>query len=369
MRKTKNNFIDINIVDNILDQADKYVIEEFSTNINEGDVNALKQATHIFLSNINDIYKKIQGFNQFKKAEHKLKELEEGKGKSSPSAVEQYRQDIITYKEYRITKEEFNIFMSQLDKFQAVLNSYLGKKIQTIYLYNDGKSVEIFKLVGDISNAVVQDIASRGAGLSARFNASAINNSSVFEKMNIANKNENVTKTYQEVLERGNESRKWLTKKGMMIFWYPNSVWKKMLVAGGAGDIGEAYLSFMLDNERMNLIQGYDMELDIDVFMLSGVRLVDNISGLLKGDFSVDDIEYAAKSEGASMMGYRQILKLANNIEVSTPDEIIEIINKEYAKILKKERTGSGRRNKMQEVLNDSVDNLLIDFTKNRLKK
>ena len=355
------------IADELLNIADNIVLEEFPTII-KGDASTLKNAANIFLSNISEIYTKIQGFNTFKKAEYKLKQLEEGKGSASPSAVVQYQKDIITYKAYRISKEEFDIFISQLDKFQTSLNAYLGKQIQTIYLYNDGKTVEIYKLVGDISEAVRQDIASRGAGISARFDSNAINNNSVFEKIDNAQKNESVTKTYKEVLERGNESRKWLTKRGMMIFWCPNAVWKKMYVAGGAGDIGEAYLSFMLDDERMSLITGSDMELDVDVFMLSGVRLVDNISGLLKGDFSVGDIEYAAKAEGASMMGYRQVIALANLISKSNVDEIVNIIQEKYDKILKKEKSGSGRRNRMKEVTNDSIDNILKDFTKKRLK-
>jgi len=357
----------LEIADDLLLAADNYVIEEFPT-VAKDNVIALKEATSIFLSNIKDIYEKINGFNLFKKAEHKLKELENGKGKSSPKVVEEYRRNIMTYKNYQITKEEFSIFISQLEKYQKSLNNYLGQTIETIYLYNDGNTVEIYQLVGDLSQAVTQDVASRGGGLSARFSASARNNTSVFQKMILANKNENVTKTYQEVLIRGNESREYLTKKGMLIFWYPNQVWKKMYVAGGAGDIGEAYLSFMLDDERMNLINGNDMEWDIDIFMISGVKLVDNISGLLKGDFSVGNIQYAAKAEGSSVMGYRQVIKLANDINNSTPEQVVEIMQKEYNKILMKEKKKSGRRNKMAEVVGDSVDNVLIDFTKKRMK-
>lgn len=358
-----------NIADNILEEADNFILEQIPEVVKE-DTESLYIATKVFLKNIDLIYTKIQNFNIYQKSAHKLRELASGKKKFSQSQISSFKKDLEIYKGYQIADKEFEIFYSQIEQYQKALNQYLGKTIKTIFLYQDKNgAVEIYELVGDLSKAITKDIASRGGGLSARFSASKINDSSVFQKYKTALDSENVTKTYTEVLLRGQESRKYLKKRGMLVFWQPTGVWKKMYVAGGAGDIGEAYLSFMFSEERMRMFHG-SMEQDIDVFMIDGVALVNNISGLLKGDFSVDDTEYAAKAENASVMGYKQIMNIANNIN-KNPDKVADIMNKEYNKILRKEKSGKGRRNKLIECLDKTlIDEIepLQDFTKNRME-
>ena len=359
------------IADQVLNMADKYSLEEFNEVI-KGDVQSLYNATKIFLKNIELIYEKIQGFNLYQNAEHKLRELVEGKKSFSQSKISEFKKNLEIYKGYQIADEEFKIFYSQIEKYQKALNQYLGKNIKTIFLYTDKTSgaVEIYELVGDLSEAITKDIASRGGGLSARYSTAKLKDNSVFQKYQTALNSENVTKTYSEVLLRGQESRKYLEKRGMLVLWYPSGVWKKMFVAGGAGDIGEAYLSFMFSEERMRMFHG-NMEQDIDVFMIDGVALVDNISGLLKGDFSVNDTDYAAKAENASVMGYRQVINLANKIN-NNPEKIVNIMDNEYNKILRKEKSGKGRRNKLVDALSNTIsteiEKPLQDFVSNRIK-
>ena len=357
------------IAGRLLDLADEEVLNIALPDVLQGDAVALHKATMAFLENIKECYAKILQFNELKKAEHNIRQYEKTGGGLSESKAAELRQHVDTYKELKIQEGEFKFFMSQLGKYQQSLNTYLGKEIQTLYLYRgpDG-TVTVYNLVGDVSNAVYQDIASRGGGLSARFSTSALGDETVFKKMKTASKDSQngegyLTSTYLETMRRGEISREILQKNSMLILWKPAGVWKKMLVAGGAGDLGEAYLSFLMSDERVNLFKG-NMEPDIDIFMLQGVALVDNISGVLKGDFSANGIDYAAKAEGASMMGYRQVIKLALEIAASTPEHIVQIMKREYGKILKKEQSGSGRRNKMIESLASAEDDILEEFKK-----
>lgn len=357
------------IAGNLLDLADEEVLQIGLPEVLQGDAVALRSATMSFLANIKECYSKIMRFNELKKAEHNIRKYEKGESKLSASNVQQLREHVATYKELKIQEEEFNFFMSQLGKYQQCLNNYLGKEIQTLYLYKGPNgTMEVYRLVGDVSKAVYQDIASRGAGLAARFSTRAIEDSTVFEKMRTASKDTQngegyLTSTYLETLRRGEISREYLKKNGMLILWKPAGVWKKMMVAGGAGDLGESYLSFLMSEERTNLFKG-NMEPDIDIFMLQGVALVDNISGVLKGDFSIGDIDYAAKAEGASMMGYRQVINLALEIAASTPDHVVQIMKREYGKILKQEQSGKGRRNKLIDSLDGLEDELLQEIEK-----
>lgn len=351
------------IADNLLDLADEEILNTALPQVLEADAESLKNATTAFLGNIKGCYQKILRFNEFKKAEHKIREFEKGKGNLSTSKVAELREYVARFKELKIQEQEFNFFMSQLEKYQKALNNYLGKEIQTLYLYkNADGEVTVYQLIGDISKAVYQDIASRGGGMSARFSAKSINDETVFKKMKQSTAEDSyLTSTYLETLRRGEKSREIIKSNGMLVLWKPAQVWKKMFVAGGAGDISEAYLSFLMSEDRLSLFRGSDMEMDIDIFMLQGVQLVDNISGVLKGDFSANGVDYAAKAEGASVMGYKQIINLALQIEKETPDKVVKTMAAEYGKILRKERSGSGRRNKLSEHLSTEEERLLAE--------
>lgn len=361
-----------NIAGELLDLADEQVLQRELPEVFQEDAQSLKLATSSFLQNIKITYAKILRFNEMKKVEHKIRELQKNTESFNESKIAELQKYLSDFKNLKIEENEFNFFISQLEKYQKSLNNYLGKKIETLYLYQgpDG-TVTIYKLTGDLSKAVYQDIASRGGGMSARFSASAINDKTVFSeiksstaesrKLDESNSENKLTEAYLEALRRGEKSREIIKSKGMLILWKPAEVWKKMFVAGGAGDLGEAYLSFMMSEDRVKMFNS-TLEWNIDIFMLQGVALVDNISGLLKGDFSANGIEYAAKAEGASVMGYRQVINLALEIELASVDQVVKIMQREYGKILRKEASGAGRRNKLAEGLSNTEEKLLADF-------
>ena len=360
------------IAGELLDLADEEVLEKGLPEVFQEDAQSLKLATSSFLKNIKNTYAKILRFNEMKKTEHKIRELQKNTESFNESKIAELQKYLSDFKNLKIEENEFNFFISQLEKYQKSLNNYLGKKIETLYLYQgpDG-TVTVYKLIGDLSKAVYQDIASRGGGMSARFSASAMNDKTVFSeiksstaesrKLDESNSENKLTEAYLEALRRGEKSREIIKSRGMLVLWKPAEVWKKMFVAGGAGDLGEAYLSFMMSEDRVKMFNS-TLEWNIDIFMLQGVALVDNISGMLKGDFSANGIEYAAKAAGASVMGYRQVINLALEIELASVDKVGKIMQREYRKILRKEASGSGRRNKLAEELSNAEEKLLADF-------
>lgn len=344
------------LADKALEIGDDYVISELPE-VFKNDAQSLLNMTAVFLNNIKDLYIKIQLYNLIKKVEHQIRNGIQN------TNVSEYQRWIWFYKKYAITDKEFQLFMSQIFKYQQGLMQYLGKQMKTLYLYQDGNNVIIYEAVGDTTSMLKQDIASRGGGLSARYKEPDFSNSTFKQLQMVAANKDYVTPTYLETLRRGQLSRtEGKVKNGMLILWKPDSVWKKMFVAGGAGDLGEAYLYFMMDEERIKKFHG-NMEPDIDTFLLSGVALVDNISGLLKGDFDVGDIEYAAKSAGASAMGYKQVISFANKISKSSVEDIAKYMTNSYKRIQNKAKEKKGTRNKAMEAsMNDTVDKLLSEL-------
>jgi len=75
------------------------------------------------------------------------------------------------------------------------------------------------------------------------------------------------------------------------------------------GDIKEAYASVILDRQinSTKLFNNEKLDNNVHSFM-EEVSKVDNESGLLKGDVTVGQIEYAIKGVAASTLGIRQII-------------------------------------------------------------
>lgn len=324
----------------------------------------LRAETKIFLRNIEEVRGKVESFNEQEKKLYKLRKQAQS---ANPSAAVSFAQSISEYKASRLKEEEFKTFMQHIHWYQERLNAFFGQEIKTVYLYQGPKGqVEVYEVSGNVSDVLYADIASRGGGLVGRFSNNIANNSAL-SKMELGEIS-NVTDTYKEVLTRGEATRKELKTNALWIYWeYPSAVWQKMKVSS-AGDIGEAYLYFALDEEKAKMFQGA-MEHDIDLFMRYGVASVDNISGLLKGDFEVNGVQYAAKSAGASAMGYRQVLKLADGLEVMSSSEIVKKMQSEWNKLQKKSASGAGRRNvALAAAVDDTIDSMLIELTKRHRK-
>lgn len=349
----------LQLAQDILSQGDSIVSDEL-----EQDwlyrAERLKTETKIFLTNIEQVRARVESVNEQEKKLYKLRKQAQS---SEPGEATQFAQQISEYKASRLKEEEFKIFMQQIHWYQERLNAFFGQEIKTVYLYEGPRGqVEVYEVTGNISDALYMDIASRGGGISGRFSNNIANNGAL-TKMQLGEIG-NVTNTYKEILTRGAATKKELKTNALWIYWeYPSLTWQKMKVSS-AGDIGEAYLYFALDEEKAKMFRGV-MEQDIDLFMRYGVASVDNISGLLKGDFEINGVQYAAKSAGASTMGYRQVLRLADGLSAMSYGEIVKKMQAEWNKLQKKSVSGAGRRNAaMSAAIDDTVDSLLIELTK-----
>lgn len=101
------------------------------------------------------------------------------------------------------------------------------------------------------------------------------------------------------------------------VYWKPlnQRKWYKMKIAGGKGDIREAYAFFFLkDNVKANTLFMNHLYNNLDYFYNYGVHYVDNISGLYRPDVSNSEAGYSIKGLDASLAGFTQIQDLVNLI-------------------------------------------------------
>lgn len=206
-------------------------------------------------------------------------------------------------------------------EFQRVLNYVLDQKSVMVYVtIKDGKPQIIqFNEMDFISFG-----ASSSNQLTGRFNITKRRLAELKNKVSVIDPAEfedvdldrlaGLQDTYNEVIRRFQLARQ---VDSDMVLWNIGNEWYGMRVSGGEGDINEAYVSFaMLNNEIPTFQEG--MEENVEDYMTdttSGVGVVDNVSGLLQGDVSVNGIEYAIKSAGASTLGLKQIIELATTIK------------------------------------------------------
>ena len=97
------------------------------------------------------------------------------------------------------------------------------------------------------------------------------------------------------------------------------------------------------------------MEENIEDYMLQGVALVDNVSGLLQGDVTVGDIEYGVKSAGASVLGLTQITRLAQKI-LKDANFDVNKLREEKERLRKR---GKQRNTKATDMVNDAIDEII----------
>lgn len=354
-----------NIIEEIaevaVESADELVIKEF-TEVNKEDADALIAQTQFFLENVEGIYGKILSYNdlqkQVKNIKDRIKKLSETKKAEKINAKEiaDLNNDIAQIKIEQLKEDEFKLFISQFEKFQRVINSYFGIEVKTVFLYNDSNTGEIglYEVVGDIGELVDQSYSSSDYSMTARFKSNIDFSSSVLKKMETSQLGlEVLDNTYKEVLRRADISKKYIKKKStIIILWNPDGVWRKMEVKGGYGDLSEGYLYFAFNKQKRDLFTKI-LEQDVGVFMENGVASVDQIAGWLKGDVAAPDLgeitQIAAKTKGASLGGYKQLMNMALMIK-DNPQGFIDKINSAYKRMLNNESKGVGKRNKSRRL-------------------
>lgn len=211
-------------------------------------------------------------------------------------------------------------------KFQNQLNELLNQKVELVYVFNDEKTNPILYTIDQrtLTSALYYQ-SNGGDKIRGRFRQdmnnfkSCLNNLTKYQLYEDFNLNY-FNYTYKQIIWRFNYGH---SRGSNLIMWLnpiyrgPNNQITKWLKAsvGQQGDIKEAYASILLDR-KINSVKLFDDEkLDNNVHsFMEELAKVDDESGLLKGDVTVGQIEYAIKGVKASTLGLSQIINVAKTI-------------------------------------------------------
>lgn len=347
----------IQISDNTINKMEDDIIEKDLENteriINE-DNKKLKAKAANFLKVVNEVQDKIQNIENLMLAQKKLRTQIRNNLGVTGRFLTQYETD-----EYRHNKEELSNELKgqEVDKlyqaafaFHEEINEELGQEVITVIVLPDSNGEPIlFKLTKEeiFDNKILSyEETSKSARLAARFKTNAekmrqagiqaINRDdlNIEDNLNLLNLNQ----TYKTVLYRYD------TYNQIVMWLYPRKQWNWSKVSA-RGDIAEAYSMFFLKKAEYDF-KSTNLEENIDYFMRLGVQEVDNVSGLLQGDISSGQYEYAIKSADASYMSIMQMIPLAESI-LTKPNFNL----RDYKEKLKK------RKQKMRNPIYNSLEN------------
>lgn len=309
------------------------IINEFMSNI-ENDVSTMRfdkaavlyEAALTYLGIVERVSDEIEAFEYALQAAADLRRqirevLHNPKARRADFMKNDVYQQLDKYRTEILKGDAIEELYAATFEFQQVLNYVL-----------DQKSVMVYVTVKDGKPQIIQfnemDFISFGASssnqLTGRFNMTKRRLTELQDKVRVIDPAElegvdldrlaGLQDTYNEVLRRFQLARQ---IDSDMVLWNIGNEWYGMRVSGGEGDINEAYVSFAMLNNEIPTFQE-EMEENVEDYMTdttSGVGVVDNVSGLLQGDVSVNGIEYAVKSAGASTLGLKQVIELATIIK------------------------------------------------------
>lgn len=219
-------------------------------------------------------------------------------------------------------KDHYREMITAALKFQNQLNELLDQKVELVYVYQDQDNNPVLYTIDQKSLSAALYYQSNKGKIAGRFRQNQNNFLSyltnltkyqLYEGFNL----DYFNYTYKQVIWRFNYGHK---KKSDLIMWLnPNfgfhgTKWLKAMV-NKQGDIKEAYASVILDRQINSIKIFNDEKLDNNVHeFMEQVAKVDSESGLLKGDVTVGQIEYAIKGVAASTLGIQQIIQVAQSI-------------------------------------------------------
>ncbi len=268
--------------------------------------------------------------------------------------VKNIEQNIIEYSENKkIILNILNTTGPELYKalflFQEKMNYFLGQKAKTIIVH-DGELYEVDS--EKYMNLIKYDY--NKTALTARYNITQENLKNSMKKISMEKDRDlqqidNVKHGYQSALWRYNRSKE--TRDGVALILWRNptnlSKWNGMTVSA-KGDISEAYANILLTHQE-HLFPNNIIEEILEVFMKQFVQNVDSTSGMLEGDVTVKNIEYAIKATDASALSFRQFNTIANFIlkDNFSQQKLLEYKQKLHNK--------GKKRNKLYENLTEEV--------------
>lgn len=255
-------------------------------------------------------------------------------------------------------------------QFQRVLNRFLNQNIKVLYVYSNAKSKEI-KLFELSENEEENWLKLDKWRNTWRFSP---NKQQLSHPTNVTStQSTELNNTYFNVLQRARISRRKFNRLGrsnmLFVLWKMNNRWKHMQVSS-EGDINEAYAAFYL-NKQFSLF-GAKIENNINTYMTHkkyGVSMVDNISGLLQGDVTVEgepNISYAIKSKNASLLGDVDIISIALILKEMPVEKITTDILQSFKSKLAENPV---YRNKLNNAITEDTKEILNDIKKDIKRK
>lgn len=271
-------------------------------------------------------------------------------------------------RKFMIRKDYWREMITASLKFQNQLNELLDQKVELVYVYQDEKNNPILYTLDQKSLSAALYYQSNEDKISGRFKQDTNNFLSyltklteyqLYEKFNLQYFNY----TYKQVIWRFNYGH---THNTDLIMWlnpqfggYHQTKWLKTSV-NKQGDIKEAYASVILDRQinSTKLFNNEKLDNNVHSFM-EEVAKVDNESGLLKGDVTVGQIEYAIKGVSASTLGIRQIIKVAQTIlnKTTYTKQDLKKQKEDFHKV-------AGTRNHIQSFAKDQQKKIQKDLQK-----
>lgn len=248
------------------------------------------------------------------------------------------------------SKEEFVNLMKRVDTFQNIVNAFLGQVVQMVFVWvGSGGQVKLYSLSNSVESLGIDKTSSKRGGLyTGKYrNGIAKRMGELIQAQNNYNQS-SLDDTFKEVWARFNISKAKLKLRGAaLILWNLNGTWDGRWISG-AGPLGEAYVSFFLNE----YVFSGGMEYNVMDFMTNsshGAELADNASGFLQGDVTKGNIEYGVKMNNAQSLGYIDIIKYAQEV-LETTDV------KAYLQNLKEELNAKGIKNMVRPIAEKMKD-------------
>lgn len=321
----------------------------------------MKKAALKFLISAKENEKRIKEIEERAKILHNLRSsLGFKKGKApNEQILNKYNEEKEKIQIQKLQVGQFQNFFKEMMIFnESILSILEGKQLISIVVENSKKQPVILDITLEdffkLGGVIKEDISSSGK-ITGRINLSVLqthdNLQSALQGDKILDNNsfEKLQQTY--ILAKTDYQN-----HSPYAFWKINQQdkWHGIKIAGGLGDIAEAYSMFAHEygpsTEKFNNLYN-----NLDVFFREGVAQVDNISGLYTSDITTSNgYSLAVKAANASLPGFVQMIDLANKIiknEVNTVEDLQKITNKKKGLNEQglKENLSFGLRNKIYE--------------------
>lgn len=337
--------------------------------------NEIINKTPLLINALKDHQKKMNEFqNEMLNTKSVYQEQLEGTPEQQTSAFQDYKKARAKLRQNYLkgaSLDEINQTYQLAFQYQILLNRVLGQAVETVFVWVGKKGVPETYILTEPEKFLKIDINRYGQAV-MRYNASQKRLSQdliALEKTFDAqekrwNSNFDIDKlmgAYKKVKQRFDKYK--VRSQGSYILWLnptSSSKWRGARVYT-LGSINEGYADALLNKQFKPVSQA---EGDVDLLMQKVVA-VTNLSGLLEGDVTVGQTEYAIKSANATTLGLQQILNTAQYIEENIIksgngiQELKEYLLSQKQEAKSKEKLLNGAIEEIESVVTEDMEEMI----------